>query len=231
MNTRHLYSAVALSLLALSSCKTNYSFGHRDTNCNPDERLAGLVAAYDECHSGGKTQTSEIVFDCSSEWLAIERLATEFPRHVPTLMANAVIAYDEREPVKAKRYLDALFSVTDSHPDAAVLRCRVAIDEGNLSFARRVVETQLAHTPNEPAVHEAYSSVLYMSRDLEGAAREVALAEKQGAPAWRVAFNRGLIAEAAGRAADAQRLYQAALDGNPDFAPARARLTGARGGS
>jgi Flp pilus assembly protein TadD len=172
-----------------------------------------------------------LIFDCSSEWLAIERLATEFPRHVPTLMANAVIAYDERDKVKAKRYLDALFSVTESHPDAAVLRSRVAIDQGNMPLARRVIETQLAYTPNEASVHEAYSSILYMLRDLDGAAREIGLAEKLGAPGWRVAYNRGLIAEAAGRPQDAQRMYQTAVDGNPDFAPARARLTSARSGS
>lgn len=230
MNTRHILALTALALLA-SSCKTNYSFGHRDPNCDPDERLEGLVAAYDDCHDGRRQTSNEIVFDCSSEWLAIERLALEFPRHVPTLMANAVIAYDEREPVKAKRYLDALFSMTESHPDAAVLRCRVAIDEGNLQLARRVVETQLAYTPNEASVHEAHSSVLYMARELDGAIRAVAMAEKLGAPAWRVSFNRGLIAEAAGRPADAQRLYQASVDANPDFAPARARLAGGKSGS
>ena len=221
---------LAVLALSLSSCATG-TFGHRDPNCNPDERLEGLVAAYDECHSGRQQTSNDLIFDCSAEWLAIERLATEFPRHAPTLMANAVIAYDEHDRVKAKRYLDALFSIEDSHPVGAVLRSRVAIDEGNMPMARRVIETQIAYTPNEHAVREAYSSILYMSRDLEGAAREITLAEKQGAPPWRVAYNRGLIAEAGGRTADAQRQYQAALDANPEFTPARARLTGAKTGS
>lgn len=223
-------SFATLALL-IAGCQTNYSFGHRDPYCNPDERLEELLAAYEDCRTGHSVHEDDLVADCSSEWLAVERLAIEFPRHVPTLMANAVIAYDERDPIKAKRYLDGLFSLENSHPDAAILRCRVAIDEGNLPLARRVVETQLAYTPNEAGVHEAYSSVLYMSRDIDGAVREISMAEKLGAPAWRVAFNRGLIAEAAGRPNDAQRYYQAALDGNPDFAPARARLSGARSGS
>jgi tetratricopeptide (TPR) repeat protein len=230
MKLQHAFTLLAVAV-CVTSCNTNYSFGHRDPNCNPDERLEGLVRAYDECHDGNENYSNGIIFDCSEEWLAIERLATEFPRHVPTLMANAVIAYDERDRVKSKRYLDALFSIENSHPTAAVLRSRVAIDEGNMPLARRVIETQLAYTPNDPSVREAYSSVLYMSKDLEGATREIAVAEKQGAPAWRVAYNRGLIAEAAGRGADAQRQFQAALDANPEFAPARARLTSTKGGS
>lgn len=218
-----------LFALCASGCATNSSFGHRDTSCNPDERLADLVAAYESCRDGSG-HYGDLIPDCGSEWLAIERLALEFPRHVPTLMANAVIAYDEREPVKAKRYLDALFTLERSHPDAAVLRSRVAIDEGNMPLARRVLETQVAYTPNEPSVREALSSVHYMSHDLDAAVREITAAEKLGAPAWRVAFNRGLIAEAAGRPTDAQRYFQAALDANPEFAPARARLPGARSG-
>jgi tetratricopeptide (TPR) repeat protein len=229
MNTRH-YFVLFLLAYGATSCASG-SFGHRDPNCNPDERLEGLVAAYDECHNGHQQTSHDLIFDCSSEWLAIERLATEFPHHVPTLMANAVIAYDERDKVKAKRYLDAIFSIENSYPQAAVLRSRVAIDEGNMPMARRVIEMQIAYTPNEPSVREAYSSILYMSRDLEGATREIAVAEKQGAPPWRVAYNRGLIAEAAGRTADAQRQFQAALDANPEFTPARARLTGAKAGS
>lgn len=230
MNKQHGFTLLALAAF-VAGCNTNYSFGHRDPECNPDMRLEKLVQAYDECHDGGSQQSNGIIFDCSAEWLEIERLATEFPRHVPTLMANAVIAYDEKDRVKSKRYLDAIFSIENSHPDAAVLRSRVAIDEGNMPLARRVIETQLAYTPNEPSVREAYSSILYMSQDLEGATREIALAEKQGAPAWRVSYNRGLIAEAAGRAADAQQHFQAAVDANPQFMPARARLTGGKAGS
>lgn len=229
MMKQHSFAVLAF-LLVSTSC-TTYSFGHRDRNTNPDERLHALISDYEAARASNGEKSTEIIVDSNSAWVAIERLATEFPQHVPTLMANAVIAYDERQPAKAKRYLDAVFSIETSHPDAAVLRSRVAIDEGNMPLARRVLDMQVAYTPYEPAVHEALSSVLYMSRDLEGATREIMLAEKQGAPAWRVAFNRGLIAEAMGRAADAQRYFQAALDENPDFAPARARLAGQRTGS
>lgn len=225
----HLLIATA-ALVITTSC-TTYSFGHRDRNCNPDERLQGLVAAYDACKNGTAEEDGRILVDCDRQWNDIERLSLEFPGHTPTLMANAVIAYGERAPQKSQRYLDALFAIEKSYPEAAVLRSRVAMDEGNMQLARRVLEMQTAYTPNHAGVREALSSVLYMNHDLEGAEKELAQAEKLGAPAWRVAFNRGLIAEAAGRPADAQRQYRAALDGNPDFAPARARLDGENAGS
>lgn len=226
----HLLIATATLVLSTSSC-TTYSFGHRDRNCNPDERLESLVAAYDACKGGSAEDDGRLIVDCDREWNAIERLSIEFPEHAPSLMANAVIAYDERSPQKSQRYLDALLAIESSYPEAAILRSRVAMDEGNLQLARRVLDMQVAYTPNHAGVREALSSVLYMSRDLEGAGTQLALAEKLGAPAWRVAFNRGLIAEAAGRPADAQRLYRAAVDGNPDFTPAQDRLNRENAGS
>lgn len=223
---------ITLVLLALvtSACTTS-SFGHRDRNPDPDERLDALVAAYQESRGGRDANDTHLLADAGRQAAEIEQLALEFPRHTRTLQANAVIAYENKDHAKTQRYLSALFAVEPSYPEAAILRSRVAIDEGNLPLARRQLEAQVDYTPNHAGVREAFSSVLYMSGDLEGATREIAVAEKLGAPAWRVAFNRGLLAEAAGRPADAQRFYRAALDANPGFEAAQARLEGAKAGS
>ncbi len=43
--------AAASFVLTTTGC-TSYSFGHRDTNCNPDERLVALREQYDHAKAG-----------------------------------------------------------------------------------------------------------------------------------------------------------------------------------
>jgi tetratricopeptide (TPR) repeat protein len=213
-----------LLVLITSGC-TTYSFGHRSRECDPDKRLAELVEMYERGKSG-KHDSSDILLDCDRARLELERLSLEFPHHTPTLMVNAVYAYDAREIEKAQRYLDTLFRVQPAHAHAGVLRSRIAIAEGNLPLARRVLETQIRYAPDQAGLHETYSFVLYMSREYEAAGAEITLAERLGAPPWRVAFNRGLIAEESGQEAEARRQYQAALDANPGHQEAKSRLSG-----
>lgn len=220
-------SILALPLLLTAGCAMN-SFGHRDPECDPDVRLAELMQSYEDCMGSGRNDSSHVLVDCDRIHNEIERLALEFPRHVPTLFANATISWDEREPVKATRYLDTLFALEKSHPEAAVLRSRIAISDGNLSGAKRLLESQIAYRPDHASLRESLSAVLYMQHDHRGAREELDVAEALGAPAWRVAYNRGLIAEAAGENAEAQAQYEAAVEANPEFAAARSRLSGMR---
>lgn len=212
-----------LLTLSLAAC-TTASFGHRDRELNPDLRLAVLLDAYDQTR-GGEEESSRLVVDVGRARNAIERLSLEFPGHVPTLMACAALAYDAREPEKSQAYLDRLFRAQVMHAEAGVLRSRIASEEGNLPLARRVLETQIQYTPDHAGLREALSGVLYMSKDWDGARRAIGAAEALGAPAWRVAYHRGLIAESADDTKEAQRQFQLATDGNPAFLPAKSRLS------
>ena len=80
------------------------------------------------------------VVDCDRTRNEIERLAIDFPTHVPTLMANAVIAHEQRDDVKAKRFLDSVFAASPMHAEAGALRAQLALDDGNVDLARRIVE-------------------------------------------------------------------------------------------
>lgn len=234
MNQRHstfLALLAASFALALTPGCTTSSFGHRSRECDPDKELARLRDEYDECRKEHHESDNHLIVDCDRAAIAIERLSLDFPTHVPTLMTVAVISYyDKHEVTKAERYLDALFSVEPTHPEAAILRSRISIDQGNLPAAKRLLEMQISYAPDHAGLREAHSSVLYMAHDLDGARAEISAAEKLGAPAWRVAFNRGLIAEEAGQNAEAAQLYEAALTSNPDFKPARSRLAGMKSG-
>lgn len=219
--------AVALLLLG-AACASN-SFGHRDPNCDPDERLSELLHRYEDCKRGRcEDDTPHVLVDCDRAENDLERLALDFPRHVPTLMANAAVAYDAHSQAKAQSYLSSLFAIQKAHPEAAVLRSRIAIEQGNLPGARRFLDSQVEYTPDHAGLREAQSAVLYMAGDLVEARTALDAAHALGAPPWRVAFNRGLIAEAAGEMKVAQAQYEAALAENPEFPAARSRLAGAR---
>lgn len=221
---RLLQLFAAASIVLLTTGCTSFSFGHRDSNCNPDERLAALREQYEHGKAGHHEQG--ILVDCDRVRLELERLSLEFPNHVPTLLTNAALAYDAGETVKAQRYLDTLFSKQPVHPEAAVLRAHIAMDGSNIPYARRLLESQIQYTPDHPLLREAHSGALYMARDFEGASSEILMAERLGAPAGRVAYHRGLIAEATGKTEEARKQYQAAADADPKDARARSRLSG-----
>ena len=150
------------------------------------------------------------------------------PLHAPTLMANAVVAYDERQPIKAQQYLDQILAQPRSYPDAVVLRSRIAIEEGNLPFARRLLEQQIRLVPDHAGLHETFGAALYLDGQLEDATRELTSAAGLGAPGWRIAYHLGLVDEAAGRFDEALKHYAEALAGNPGWAPAQSRANALR---
>lgn len=222
---KNILAVAALTLLA--SCVSN-SWGHRPQTADPDKRLAELMERYEECktkHCQGDG-TPHILVDADRWRNEIERQSLEFPRHVPTLMACAALAFENDEFAKTQSYCDRIFAIEPVHADAAVLRSQVAIREGNLPFAKRLLESQRDYAPDNAGVRESLSATLYLLKDFDGAARELGAAEKLGAPAWRTSFNRGLIAEARGDAKGAMAAYEASVAANPDFAPARSRLAG-----
>jgi predicted Zn-dependent protease len=210
--------------LLLAAC-TTASFGHRDRECSVDQRLDALLDEYDHARSG-EDESSRLLVDCDRIRNEIDRLALEFPSHPRTLLACAQLSYDAREVERSQSYLDQLFRAQTASPEGGVLRSRIAAEEGNLQLARRVLETQIQYTPDHPLLREALSSVMYLSGDLAGARAAIAAAESLGAPVWRIAYHRGLIAEAAGDNGEARRQFQACLDANPEYPQARSRLSG-----
>jgi len=224
-NTKMHTILLALAALLVTSCATS-SFGHRDENCSPDDRLDGLLSAYEEGRSNGINSSGNLLVDCDRARNGVERLALEFPGHARTLMAAGTLSYEAGEPEKAQNYLDMVFRLQPGHPDAGVLRSRIAIDDGNLQLARRLLDMQIQYTPDHAGLREALSSVQYMMGDWDGARASIESASRLGAPPWRVAYHRGLVAEAAGQSSEAQTQYQACIDANPSFSAAKSRLSG-----
>ena len=129
--------------LAFSACGTP-DFGHRTEVVDADQRLDALLEAWRESRESGRQPggSAHIVVDAQRARNEIQRLALEHPSHARTLMANAALAYDARETEKAVDYLDRIFHLHTAHAEAAVLRARIAVEQGNLPYAKRLLAQQ-----------------------------------------------------------------------------------------
>jgi tetratricopeptide (TPR) repeat protein len=225
---RRLCAAFAVTLMA-NACATTSPLVRQQCD-NADVQLARILEPLEALRAKGcdagvvQHGTSE----CERLRLELDRLTIVCPGHVPTLMANAVIAYDEHQPVKSQQVLDQILAQSRRYPDAAVLRARIAIEEGNLPFARRLLEQQIKLTPDHAGLYETYGATLYLAGQLLEARRELTAAGALGAPRWRIAYHLGLVEEASGRLELARQYYSEALEGNPGWAPAQSRLNALR---
>ncbi len=218
---------IALALFGLASC-TSPADGYRDDRVNPDVRLLSLVDTYQRGKWESKGERGSAVVDPRRAAHEIEKLALEFPHHVPTLFTVAAIAFEEGGREKAASYLDVLFYVQPVHPEAGVLRSRIAIADGNLPAAERVLRQQIRYTPDHAGLREALGAVLFLAGSHADARAELEVAGRLGAPSARIAFNQGLVSESEGQFTAAAGYYAEALEAEPGFAQAASRLAGLR---
>lgn len=214
--------AGVLALTGASCAARSVISGHECAD--PDRALHEAIVQLEDAR-GARCSEHGRAGSCVTREREIERLALVCPAHTLTMVANAVLAYERRNPAQSQQYLDRVRNEPSALPDAVMLRARIAIDEGNLPFARRVLAEQIRLRPDHAGLREVYGAALYLSGDLDGATRELQVAQRMGAPAWRVAYHLGLIDEAAGLPDAAREHYAASVAANPTWLPARSRLT------
>lgn len=222
--SRRLYLMAVWSVTSLACASTSPLV--RQQCFNPDLQLANVLRPLEDLRAKGCRieDSTRGPAECDRLSQELARLTVVCPTHAPTLMANAVVAYDEQQAVQAQQLLDQVLAQPGRHPDAAVLRARIAIEEGNVAFAHRLLEQQMRLVPDHAGLHEVLGGALYLEGRLSEATSELTTARALGAPGWRVAYHLGLVDEAAGRFDEASRQYGEALAGNPGWAPAESRL-------
>lgn len=216
------FSLLAL-VVALVGCSST------EPRTEADDELRPLVRSWERLKTEGRHGlTQGEVDDPDLLRHRFEELAAIYPRHVPTLFANAVVAYDAKVPQAAQQYLDRVFAEHPVHPEAAILRARIAVEEGNLGHARKLLDEQIRLMPDHAGLRESRAGVHYAQSEYDEARLALDVAARLGAPAWRVAFNLGLIEEATGHPIEAAALYERVLAANESHAPARSRLNALR---
>jgi tetratricopeptide (TPR) repeat protein len=161
---------------------------------------------------------------CQALRAQIERLSVDCPNNPDVLMANALLAFEARNLVRAQQLLDELTMLRVTYPEAAVLRARIALEQGNLQFALRFLDQQIRQTGDYAGLRETYASALFLAGRMDEARAQLLAAKQLGAPAWRIAYGQGLIDESVGKFEFAKQCYQEALQDKPGWRQAESRL-------
>jgi tetratricopeptide (TPR) repeat protein len=219
----------SIVLASMPAC-TLFAPHARNDATNPDERLAilmdRLATARAEGPNNDANRSEQTAFlDAGQVRSDLARFTLEYPNHVESLMVNALLAYEAGEPEGAAAYLDRVLHLDDAHARAAALRGRIALEQGNPAFARKLLQRHVDRAPDDAELREAYAAALFYDGDHDGAERELATAQRLGAPRWRVLYNRGLMAEKSGEVERAKRMYSSSVAENP-ASPATHRLAG-----
>jgi tetratricopeptide (TPR) repeat protein len=220
-------AVVTVVLLSLSAC--SYQDQYIENECPlPESQLMAPWRQWQEARArpGGCGSLEDGTYTCQQQRREVERIAYICPSYVPGLMASAILAYDDRQYARAQQFLDALFWLQKVHPPAAVLRGRIAMEEGNLPFSQRFLAEQVKLAPEDAELREVYAAALYLSGKLPQAQAQLNVAANLGAPVWRVAYHRGLLEEVGGNLHQAIQHYEEALRERPDWDVALARRDG-----
>jgi len=222
MSPRHLL-ALGLALL-VPACNLGPYAKHGIGG--PDEQLAALVGTWRAERRGDAEVQPDghIIVDPDRTRTAVERLALDYPAHAKILLACAVIAYESGDVASAESWLDLLVSSRTAPPEALALRARIDIEQGDLPTARTLLDRQLVLSPDCPDLHEAAAALAWIEGRSADARHELDVAQRLGAPAWRVAYDNGVVAESAGLMDEAAAAFRAALQARPGWAQPAQRL-------
>lgn len=153
----------------------------------------------------------------------LERLLLIDPGNPEVLFACAVFAAEVGDRSRAAAHLDALLRRDPTHVEAGALRAELALQAGNAPLAARLLENHIRLSPSHPTLRELRASVHHFEGDHAACLAELSAAERLGAPRWRIAYHRGLVAEELGETRQARALFDECLELNPSFHRARDR--------
>lgn len=203
---------------------------------DPNVQISKILAHYRTGLNSGTacltaTQGWSEPVDCDGLLRETMQLYAAFPNNERVAMLAALMAYQTNHQEQAGYLLDQLLSGQKPRPEAAILRSRVALQEGNMGFARTLLQRQIRLNPRHPELYETLAAVQYLDRHYPAALQTLAMSERVGAPGWRTAYHRGLIYERQRRPDAACQQYRLALSGNPQFLAPQGRLVSLANGS
>lgn len=211
-------------LTGCASLSDSYTLAIEDPNAEAEmilEQYYQHLNAGVECHPDHRAKSFA---DCDGLLVRASHLYTGFPQNERVRLTLALMLYQSDRKAQASFLLDQLLAGSRPRPEAAILRARMAMEEGNTGLASSLLTQQLRNNPLHSQLHEVMSAVHFLNRNYPGAFQELSLSERLGAPDWRVAYHRGLIFEHQRDIAAACEQYVFAYTRNPEFVAPQSRL-------
>ena len=213
---RPLLYSLLFAILAVPAC----TVWDPDYEPDPNTSLRDLLAPYtDRAAPMNAVERDRLRF-------AVERLATRHPGHVASQVAASALSFSSGECQRAQGYVDRALSLEPANIEARCLRIRIAVADGSLDLARKLIDAGLRLRPDAAALYESSAWVYQLNGKFDDAMQALSAAEVLKAPKWRIMFHRGLLDELRGNLDAAEAHYRAAIDTNEQCLEARQRLAG-----
>ena len=191
-----------------------------DYEPDPDVALAELLAPIKE----DSVQLDAVTIERMR--FAIERLAARHPSHVPSQVAASTLAFESGEPQRAQGLVERALLLDPTSIEARCLRVRIAVADGSIDLARKLITDGLRLRPDSAALYESSAWLHQLRGNMDEALAHLDAADALEAPKWRTMFHRGLIEELRGNYDEARKHYEATLVINDGCLQARQRLAG-----
>jgi len=197
-----------------SSCESNMPGSDNNIACESIQQAP--VAAKEirvnlNCHDNKKP-----VVDCFRLASDLNALYLQYPNHKRIMMMTALVEFEIGNNNASQQLLDLILSKRGAYPEAAILRSRIAMEEGNLSLARTIIKRQLNISPYNPYLHELQAAYYYVEGKYTEALQAIKSAEHFIARDWRMSYHRGIIYEAQKQWYKACKEYTGVLKSQPN---------------
>jgi tetratricopeptide (TPR) repeat protein len=167
--------------------------------------------------------TKQSVFDPEMGLAERRRLQREFRRYKKQLMMQVALSKVAGRKQEAQRLLDKLIDIDPQNLKAVHLRAELAIEDGQLMLAEKMLKKQIAAQPHY-SLCDKLAYIYYLREDFDLAQAWLQRALDLGAPPARIDYHLGMIAEQRREPVLAQKYYEQALSQEPEFKKAAVRL-------
>lgn len=221
------FQFVLLLTVVLTGCASQQAFISEVED--PEQEVTRLVElelaniqAGEYCHKDPQSPFN----GCDGVLQRLTQLYTSFPEYERLQLALAVSYHARQKNREAQYYLDLLLKQNRPRPEAAILAAQLAMEEGNTRRAQALLESQKRLNPMHPGIHETLAAVFYLNHQVAKGFSALTAAEQLGAPAWRLAYHRGLLYEQSGNESAACEQYSRAYTINSRFGLPEGRILG-----
>lgn len=203
--------------------------GYRDSNPDPDDRLDDMLILFEYQNSQHNEcldieRPPSAIGDCARIVVEMERILNDFPTHERTMMTLSILYYQMNRIDRAQYMLDQLLNIPGTKPEAAILRAMIALKDGNVTLAARVLTRQILLAPESEELRSALASVYYSQGETHRARTVLNMSNQTNENQWLLSYHNGLLAETEKDWLAACKLYANALRVQPNFGPARSRI-------
>ena len=218
------YKALSVSIMVftLAACSSQSTI---EQSYQPNIDLDNVLARYQV--SGGEVNCNDYrkeITDCDSLSLELATLHLRYPSHRRIMLATAVMYFEVSKMQDSQVLLDKLLGQNRPAPEAALLRAQIAMSQGSVKTARKILLKQLDMVPDHANLYEALSATYYLEGRYKKAESVLHNADKLGSASWRTNYHLGLINEGQNQFSQACHYYRQTLQINPNHSGATGRL-------